>query len=120
MIDGNRHTGRTTRMIQEVIKVQQMGLPIAVVGANEREVAQLRTLFMELGGHLINFGFYSIYNYEEKLKGAPENIVIFIDHHATETLASEAEISKEKVKIMQKAIENATADLCRIKYMKVT
>ena len=105
MIDGQRQTGRSTRMIQEAIKVQKMGLPIAVVGANDMQTRALKELFQQLGGSLITgtWGFYSMQTYASHVYSLPPGTITFKDHHATEqeALGASNEIKELRCQIIQ-------------------
>ena len=104
-MDKNRHTGRTTRMLEQAIaKAHETGY-VFVVADNENHAKQLRQLCSEITGRPISgpkiyltdsagpgAPQISIDPVEEawdwetmSVRGAYPNIPVFVDHHAIET-----------------------------------
>jgi len=89
MIDGNRGTGRTMRMVAEIVNAAHEGKRTVVVGTIHREVQNLRVMYRAFGGKPdANITWVTGPNHQSATMGLSDNVLIFRDHYDIEREAS--------------------------------
>lgn len=81
-----RRTGRTTRMLEEAVRLEQDGRAVYVIVSTRQEVKSIRSLLpeetsikLETPGSLPSFDFETWH-----LMGAHPNCVVLVDHFVLE------------------------------------
>lgn len=87
MMDENRRTGRTTRMMEEAKALARAGKAVYVVAQHTRILKDEETLRLgikfESTSSLSNFDWLAM-----RLRGDHPNCVVLVDHYAIETYFS--------------------------------
>ncbi len=94
MVDKLRHTGRTTRMLDESKKLAREGRAIYVLAANENEQRRIAKLLGNENPYDNEFGIkvetqWSLGNFDWRtfsLLGAHPNCIVLVDHYTIEQL----------------------------------
>lgn len=111
MIDGNRHTGRTTLMLSQAYRTLMGGDLVVIVGANSRQTTLLRDMFFNMfpnfkliGGTIL---FLSKDELENKTQGLfNSNTVVYWDHYAVEADRDEYKEECTRLETYIKTLQN--------------
>jgi hypothetical protein len=99
MIDGNRQTGRTYRMMQEVVKQAINGKEVYVIAADNQQMKQLEFLYRDLRGPQEGkIVFFSGPGWKTFSQGLPNDAIIFKDHYFMEIEAANTKYLQDQIR----------------------